>query len=62
MSNLISFEDEKAEENPLGIVLIVSNKNYSNVPIRTGVNVNFTRVYRVFQKKILSSIKIFLIP
>ena len=51
MSNLISFEDEKAEENPLGIVLIVSNKNYSNVPIRTGVNVNFTRVYRVFKKK-----------
>ena len=45
MSNLISFEDEKAEENPLGIVLIVSNIDYSNEHIRTGMYVNFPSMY-----------------
>ena len=41
MSNLISFEDEKAEErNSLGIVLTV--KMYRNVPIRTGIYVNYS--------------------
>ena len=41
MSNLISFEDEKAEErNSLGIVLTV--KMYRNVPIHTGMYVNYS--------------------
>ena len=60
MSNLISFEDEKAEENPLGIVLILSNIDYSNEPIRTRMYVNFPRILCIL--KFLSSIKIFLIP